>query len=304
MKTMIVDHCQMHSVHVDCGPSAGCSLLPTGNRCECPHGRMGIKCRTSELKDPAKTSTARAASGKRKDAASGRLEFRLSSATIAPIRAENARVMDEVRSFNRLHLTPLCFVLEHPLPPSLEPLAWLVGRWTAEVCARVRFPSPMADRRGYAEVLDVRMAAVNMFDRPALNVSIVAKSLDGREERNDLGFVTMKSAVEFERADGGNGNQSRIVDRLAIGLVGNTGIGTIEEGEVVGGTAELRLVRLLSMRGGNLVETKRRFKRIDAQTLEERVVLVGANGKRAKFTKRFRLVDDHLANWVPVRFPE
>ncbi|KAI6229763.1 ShK domain-containing protein [Aphelenchoides fujianensis] len=162
----------------------------------------------------------------------------------------------------------------------------------------------MADRRGYAEVLDVRMAAVNMFDRPALNVSIVAKSLDGREERNDFGFVTMKSAVEFERADGVGGNRSRIVDRLAIGLVGNTGIGTIEEGEVVGDTAELRLVRLLSMRSGNLVETKRRFKRLDAQTLEERVVLVGANGKRAKFTKRFRLVEDHLANWVPVRFPE
>lgn len=58
--------------------------------------------------------------------------------------------------------------LAHALPPILEPLAWLIGRWETETFSGLRFPMPMDS--GYREIVDINVAEAPMFDRPALNL--------------------------------------------------------------------------------------------------------------------------------------
>jgi hypothetical protein len=56
-----------------------------------------------------------------------------------------------------------------PLPPILENLSWIVGRWETETTAPDRFPMSMTGP--YREIIDIQIAAVPQFDRPPLNVT-------------------------------------------------------------------------------------------------------------------------------------
>ncbi|KAI6186640.1 hypothetical protein M3Y98_00154600 [Aphelenchoides besseyi] len=269
-KSNSFDHCQLETQELDCGSaSAHCESLRTGNRCRCITGRMGIKCQ-------------RPCQDVYHSCKQWKLEGRCNWA-IAFFTDNCALSCSRCQSNGK--------VLLDPLPPALESLEWIVGLWETEVNSRVRFPSPTSYRSGYVEIVNIQTAAVNMFDRPTLNISVIAQSLNGSDVYNELGFISMRSISENV-----DKNETHKYNQVAIELVSNTGISTIEEGVLMGTQIELQLTRKLQMHDGFLSQAKRRFRRLNKTTLEERVVLIGTNGKRAKHTKRFRLIEDHLSN--------
>ena len=58
--------------------------------------------------------------------------------------------------------------LETPIPILAEPLAWLIGKWEADVGSGDRFPVDMPGP--YHETLIVKQEKITMFDRPSLNI--------------------------------------------------------------------------------------------------------------------------------------
>uniref|UniRef100_A0A0M3ISD4 SLC3A2_N domain-containing protein n=1 Tax=Ascaris lumbricoides TaxID=6252 RepID=A0A0M3ISD4_ASCLU len=64
-----------------------------------------------------------------------------------------------------------CAGLILALPPILEPLSWMIGRWETETTSQEHFPVPLS--APYREVLDISISEVPMFDRPPVNISLV-----------------------------------------------------------------------------------------------------------------------------------
>uniref|UniRef100_A0A914QRD1 ShKT domain-containing protein n=1 Tax=Panagrolaimus davidi TaxID=227884 RepID=A0A914QRD1_9BILA len=62
--------------------------------------------------------------------------------------------------------------LRLPLPPILEPLSWLIGKWrTRTSSSGSRFPLPLLN--AYEETLSFSISEVPAFDRPPLNVRLI-----------------------------------------------------------------------------------------------------------------------------------
>ncbi|VDM81682.1 unnamed protein product [Strongylus vulgaris] len=106
------------------------------------------------------------------------------------------------------------------LPPILDNIDWFVGRWECRTTAGERFPEPLTGP--YKEVLDVQISEVPMFDRPPVNVTTTAITLDGQDIHTEVGFMTSKpfkedtGFVEFNKPAHGD-------DQVAIETVGNNG---------------------------------------------------------------------------------
>ncbi|VDO45537.1 unnamed protein product [Brugia timori] len=130
----------------------------------------------------------------------------------------------------------IILALKIPLPPILEPISWIIGRWETETLAGDRFP--ISFEHPYKEILDISLTDVPMFDRPPVNVfhlqettkkkdenlfSIRAYTKEG-SEYNEVGFMTGKPFRELtgfqEYNKSLNGN-----DQVAIEMVSNTGTG-------------------------------------------------------------------------------
>nr|CRZ22277.1 Bm3475 [Brugia malayi] len=131
----------------------------------------------------------------------------------------------------------IILALKIPLPPILEPISWIIGRWETETLAGDRFP--ISFEHPYKEILDISLTDVPMFDRPPVNVFIRAYTKEG-SEYNEVGFMTGKPFRELtgfqEYNKSLNGN-----DQIAIEMVSNTGIITIEEGMLRNGEILLTL---------------------------------------------------------------
>ncbi|VDN86873.1 unnamed protein product [Brugia pahangi] len=115
----------------------------------------------------------------------------------------------------------IILALKIPLPPILEPISWIIGRWETETLAGDRFP--ISFEHPYKEILDISLTDVPMFDRPPVNVFIRAYTKEG-SEYNEVGFMTGKPFRELtgfqEYNKSLNGN-----DQVAIEMVSNTGTG-------------------------------------------------------------------------------
>ena len=75
------------------------------------------------------------------------------------------------------------------MPPALEPLQFMVGRWYSQAAKGLRYPTDMESTE-YEEVLDVVPAEVPMFGAPSLNFT--ARAWEGNDVRITHGFLTIK----------------------------------------------------------------------------------------------------------------
>uniref|UniRef100_A0A915CCD3 ShKT domain-containing protein n=1 Tax=Parascaris univalens TaxID=6257 RepID=A0A915CCD3_PARUN len=138
-----------------CGLEGVCMKRKTGNRCKCPRGYMGVQCKRpcqdvylscQRWKEEGRCSWAR---------------------PILPFFEDNcALTCGRCRSIGRR--------LVLALPPILEPLSWMIGRWETETTSQEHFPVPLS--APYREVLDISISEVPMFDRPPVNISLVLLS--------------------------------------------------------------------------------------------------------------------------------
>jgi hypothetical protein len=186
--------------------------------------------------------------------------------------------------------------LELPLalPPILEMLSWIVGRWETSTMSGMRFPLPLAS--GYRETLHVQISDAPMFDRPALNVSVYANTFDGSEKPTEVGFMTIKpfkedtGFVEFDKPEIGD-------DKVAIEMVGNNGIATIEEGIIKGTSMRLTVKHKMITQWQSFRAATRTFHLLNGDTLEERVTYEDDHGRVSRFLKRYRRTYDYLGDF-------
>ncbi|CAB3397309.1 unnamed protein product [Caenorhabditis bovis] len=263
----IIDFCDP-SDHLSCGPGGKCVELGLGNRCECPHGLMGRKC-----KRPCQDVYKSCKRWKSEDRCSW-------TRPISPFFADNCALScGQCRSSGR--------ELALALPPILDNIAWFVGRWESRTSASHRFPEPMSGP--YSEILDVQISEVPAFDRPPVNISIRAETFDGRDVHTEFGFLTSKpfhedtGFVEVDKPETGD-------DLVSIELVTNTGMMLIEEGTVRGNQIRLETKYKKTMPGisrPEIVKSKRMFKLVNPNTIEERVITVDGRGATTKWLKRF-----------------
>ncbi|TKR86386.1 hypothetical protein L596_010988 [Steinernema carpocapsae] len=186
------------------------------------------------------------------------------------------------------------------LPPVLEFLAWFIGRWETETTTGDRFPVSMSGP--YKETLEVQISDVPSFDRPPLNISVVATTKDPQnpDSHREFGFMTVKPFLEdtgfaeFDKPDKGD-------DLVAIEMTSNTGLITIEEG-ILKGTEINFEVRYKKSFFGSTHPTvpksaTRNFRILNENLLEERVVVENVFGQRRKWLKRYRKTFDYLQDF-------
>ena len=59
--------------------------------------------------------------------------------------------------------------LKLPLPPILEPISWIIGRWKTRTLDK-GFRYPVSLESAYEEILEFSITPVPAFDRPPLGV--------------------------------------------------------------------------------------------------------------------------------------
>lgn len=183
--------------------------------------------------------------------------------------------------------------LSIPFPPLLEPLSWLVGHWETETQSSDRYP--MDTIGPYRETLIFQQSNVTMFDRPSLNITAIAQTIgDASDVHKDVGFMTAKLVIE----DTGFNNEDKAVkDEVAIELNSNTGINTVEEGDLIGREIKLKTTwkKALPIMEGRLFQTaSRSFKSISSTQLQETAEVTTLGGQTKTWTKYYNKVKDTL----------
>uniref|UniRef100_A0A0R3S772 Protein male abnormal 7 n=1 Tax=Elaeophora elaphi TaxID=1147741 RepID=A0A0R3S772_9BILA len=77
-----------------------------------------------------------------------------------------------------------------PVPPTLEPLQFMVGQWYSVASKGFRYPTDMY-LNSYEELLDVVPAEVPMFGTPSFNFTSICRS--GNDTRVVRGFLTLRA---------------------------------------------------------------------------------------------------------------
>ncbi|CAI4231662.1 unnamed protein product [Auanema sp. JU1783] len=272
-----IDFCSVEKQ--DCGRGI-CESHRLGNRCKCPRGWMGRGC-------------SRPCQDVYRSCARWKEERRCSwTRPISPFFADNCALSCGSCEGNgkRLPLT---------LPPILDNIAWLVGRWETRTNAGDRFPEPIDG--AYREILEVQISDVPSFDRPPVNISTLAISINGDDIHRELGFMTSKPFNE----DTGfiDENKPKLgEDKVAIETVGNTGMMIIEEGIIRDKSIKLETTYKKSILGSHMEfqNSRRMFLLIQPDLLEERVIMTDSRGQTRKWLKRYRRTFDYLHNIVSV----
>ncbi|OZC12303.1 hypothetical protein X798_00825, partial [Onchocerca flexuosa] len=134
-----------------------------------------------------------------------------------------------------------------------------------------------------------------MFDRPPVNISVRAHTNEG-SEYIEVGFMTGKPSVELTGFIKSNQSLNEN-DQVAIEMVSNTGIITIEEGILRDNEISLTLKYNQGIPKASqyfLKKSRRSFKLKNWNILMEKTVMELSNGTIRKWLKRYRRTKDYL----------
>uniref|UniRef100_A0AC34QNJ0 EGF-like domain-containing protein n=1 Tax=Panagrolaimus sp. JU765 TaxID=591449 RepID=A0AC34QNJ0_9BILA len=280
MSNALIDFCWEEEPN-SCGSEGKCILQKTGNRCLCPDGFMGFGCKRP-CQDIYKSC--------QRWFEERRCEW---AKPISPFFFDNCPLScGRCKSGDKK--------LKMPLPPILEPLSWLIGRWRTRTLG-VGFRFPVFLDSAYDEILDFGITQVPSFDRPPLSVRIHATLISDKTVQHDeVGFMTVKPFKEdtgflVQKAEKGD-------DLVAIEMVSNNGLITIEEGILLPNEIHLSVVHKISYLGDNhpsiFMTANRSFHLLSEHILEERVRMITNSGKIIKFRKKYFKIFDYLTDFI------
>uniref|UniRef100_A0A915JFS7 Uncharacterized protein n=1 Tax=Romanomermis culicivorax TaxID=13658 RepID=A0A915JFS7_ROMCU len=85
-----------------------------------------------------------------------------------------------------------------PLPPILEPLEFLIGKWLVNNTNRLRYPVDFPDAtKHYYESLEFSIPNVAMFGTPSINYSAIAQSIeDPSDIQTTVGFMSLNPSFK------------------------------------------------------------------------------------------------------------
>lgn len=170
-------------------------------------------------------------------------------------------------------LTPI------PLPPALEPLQFIMGKWYSQATKGLRYPTDMLAHE-YEELLDISPTQVPMFGPPSLNFT--STCWYGDDVRLTHGFITLKP----------NSNPPEV----AILSTGNEGLNMIELGTLQQHAVTLNISYMQvhpSLDNDVLpLGATRRFKR-NGQFLEMTVAKLFPGNRVSQFKKMFKKVRNY-----------
>uniref|UniRef100_A0A0K0ET77 EGF-like domain-containing protein n=1 Tax=Strongyloides stercoralis TaxID=6248 RepID=A0A0K0ET77_STRER len=299
----IINYCDP-SIPNTCGSLGRCIKKSSGNRCSCPDGWMGVRCQRP-CQDIYKSCTKW-------------LEERrcVWARPISPFFADNCPLTCGSCFNSKKKVLPL------PLPPILEDISWIIGKWEtindqSNNYNDIRFPRNILG--GYKEILDIMITEVPSFDRPGLNVSVTGQSIKVGTKNiinKELGFITIKPFLEdtgfaeFNKPKSGP-------DLVALELSSNTGTLTIEEGVMKKSfdkslntninliVLELKYINDYLYEGGDIKNSKRIFKHISrtsssggvVELLIENGLIEKKNGQTYKWKKTYKKTFDYLTDY-------
>uniref|UniRef100_A0AC35U542 EGF-like domain-containing protein n=1 Tax=Rhabditophanes sp. KR3021 TaxID=114890 RepID=A0AC35U542_9BILA len=160
------------------------------------------------------------------------------------------------------------------LPPALEPLQFIVGRWFSQASKGLRYPTDMYNG-SYEETIDFMPAEVPMFGPPSLNMTSTCQA--GDDVRITYGFLTLRpNSNPVEGALLSSSNEG--LNMVELGSLTNNALTLNITYMQVHPTMDSQILPL----GGT-----RRFKRI-GQHLEMTVAKLFGNTKVVQFKKMFR----------------
>ncbi|VDN57489.1 unnamed protein product [Dracunculus medinensis] len=164
---------------------------------------------------------------------------------------------------------------EIPVPPSLEPLLFMVGRWYSLAKKRLRYPIDMYSD-GYREILDITPTEVPMFGTPSLNLT---SSGDLRLLR---GFLTLRP--------------NSAPTEIAILSTSNEGLNMIELGTLTNHLVALNITYMQVHPGMNAsilpLGATRIFRR-NGRFLEMIVSKLFSHNRITQFRKLFRKIKSY-----------
>uniref|UniRef100_A0AC35U238 ShKT domain-containing protein n=1 Tax=Rhabditophanes sp. KR3021 TaxID=114890 RepID=A0AC35U238_9BILA len=269
----VIDFCQLNITN-SCGREGQCMSKRSGNRCKCPEGWMGHGCRRP-CQDIYKSCT--------QWVEHKRCEW---AKPISPFFADNCPLSCGQCQSNG-------FSLPIPLPPILEHVSFMIGRWKTTTATGQRYPRNMDGP--YTEVLDISITEVPAFDRPPLNFSCRAQSLSSKLVNTELGFITIKpfledtGFVEFDKPSHGP-------DKIGLEMASNTGIITIEEGVIKKDVVVLEMTHQKDYFNKFAVDVSMRIFKVDPSKrfLTEVSTVTFKDGRQQVWKKVFTKEFDYL----------
>jgi len=144
------------------------------------------------------------------------------------------------------------------LPPDLQSIGFLVGRWRAEFSGKARFPTiPIFT---YGEQVDFTITEKPVFGVSSINYTAFAWSSDQIALHSEYGTVHVRSGT----------------NQVSLVTVMNNGFTTIEEGEVRDKTIDLKLIdigRISWSRDLPVLDLRREWTLVDSDTLDHRLTM-------------------------------